>query len=488
MIRVENLSLFAGGKTILDNVSLNVRRGETLAIIGASSAGKSSLAHLLLGLQRLSGKSQGYSWLGRAFVGNIDVLQAKPTVLKQLRGRRIGLIVQKLSDALNPQLTVRTHITEMLAVHQVDGLTPETVCNRFNIPARLLDQLPHALSGGECQRVLTALALIPGPDCLILDEPSASLDAVNRAIALETVAPDRAQRAQILISHDIHLVEKMANRIAVMDKGRIVETGSKNDILRKPAHAITRSLFDAIGSKSLFVSEQSRCGFMSPPRGKPTLKIESVGHTYGTRRILKDVCLCLHENECVTIQGQSGVGKSTLGRLVAGLTPTQEGQIFRFGGTRNIGYISQFPHRSIGRHFSVSEVIAEAIRLTHKNNRRGPEPCGISLRVQIVAALRMFGLPDDNSFLKRKTHILSGGEAQRLCLARAFAMKSSVLVADEPTSALDFQSKKNVLNALARLKAETPVSMIIFSHDIELVSSLADRSFVLSDGHLGAVS
>ena len=254
MIEVSNLSLFFSDQRILNDVSFTLKKGETLAIIGESGGGKTSLARLLLGL--LAGKpiettqkgllkrTKGFRWSGRACVDGIDMLNAKVKEIKEVRGRRIGLIAQALSDALNPHLTIEQHIEESLRNSGAMNPTSEEICRSYNIPSQLCDQYPSHLSGGEIQRVLSALALAKRPDYLILDEPTASLDPANREIAIKTFQRNSKLRGQILITHDLALAEHMADRIAVLYRGEVIEEGKTKDFFRCPKKPYSCALLD----------------------------------------------------------------------------------------------------------------------------------------------------------------------------------------------------------------------------------------------------
>jgi len=487
MIELRNLCLSARERPILQDISLKVARGETLALVGPSGAGKSSLARLLLRL--LDGRAAdgghpagprgaGYRWSGQALVAGIDMLAAPAAALPTLRGRHIGLIVQSLADALNPQLTIRAHIGEMLSLHQITDTRPEDLCRRYNLPLRLLDQRPASLSGGETQRLLTALALLPQPQCLILDEPTAALDPDNRRLALAALDQGRTQRAQILISHDPDLILSQADHLAVLDAGRIVETGPVDRLRTAPLQPLTRALLQRPPPRATNVS--------APISGPVVLAVTRLSHAYGAAQpVLQNTALTLRSGECLAVVGSSGCGKSTLARLVTGLEPVQSGLIDWPGtsGERKarpaIGYVSQLPHRALTAHFTVSETLAEALALTRGPLRWYQRPRCTPADPAISKALRAVSLPEDLAFLHRRTADLSGGEAQRLCLARALISDPAVIVADEPTSALDGRSKAEVVNTLHDLKSRAGKAILLVTHDAWVADSLADRQLEL---------
>ncbi|MCG7625859.1 ABC transporter ATP-binding protein [Epibacterium sp. Ofav1-8] len=488
MIELRNLCLHAGEDTILKDINLTVRTGETLALIGPSGAGKSSLARLLLRLldgqgacphKHLSPRAR-FHWSGQAWLAGSDVLRARAAEVHALRGRHIGLIVQRLTDALNPQLTVRAHIAEVLAQHRITAPTPEEICARYNLPPCVLDQRPASLSGGEIQRVLTALALLPQPSCLILDEPTAALDPANQALTLKAMQHGRADRAQILISHDPAVAVSLANQIAVLERGRIIETGPARQILRAPQQALTQAL----------LGQAPRTTPPTAPArpGPVVLRVHRLSHSYGARPVLRNLTLSLRAEACLAVVGRSGCGKSTLAKLIAGLEPLQSGQIdwprpdaIAHTARHRVGYVSQFPHRALTGHFSVAETLAETQALSQHRLRwfRRPRHGDPADEQAMTDALNAVSLPTGAAFRARRTRDLSGGEAQRLCLARALMADPTVIIADEPTSALDGRSKAEVVQTLQDLKSHRGKALLLVTHDPWVADTLADQQLEL---------
>ncbi|MDF9302189.1 ATP-binding cassette domain-containing protein [Tritonibacter mobilis] len=563
MISIQNLSLFVGETALLQDISFDVAEGETLALVGPSGAGKSSLARLLLrlpegqitkaprrsfdprpkGLARLCARNPSgrMRWSGQALLEGTDLLRATPAQMRRLRGQQIGLIVQSLSDALNPQLTLRAHIAELKAQHP-HLATPETICTEFNLPTALLDQLPAQFSGGETQRVLTALVLLPQPGCLILDEPTAALDPDNQARTLRMLEHGRSARAQILICHDPALAAQLADHIAVLDRGRLIEFGPARRLQHQPRHALTRAL--------LTPPRPSRPTAALPSRREAILRIEALSHSHGKAQVFQDLSFSLHRGACLAVRGPSGCGKSTLAHLLVGLAPCQQGRITWLGrpesepksapkpapdsetesdaGSKRtpaprtrprIGYVPQLPHRALTAHFTVAQTLAEAQTLAQKTPHRlfsGPSlgpwqwpwkktehrtvhstghgaeqwtGRATWLRRPHLAtpaacraareALRAVGLPTGAAFLARRTRDLSGGEAQRLCLARALLCNPEVIVADEPTSALDPRAQAQVIHTLQDLKHRAGIALLLITHDPQVADQLADHTLTL---------
>ncbi|WP_104492627.1 ABC transporter ATP-binding protein [Paracoccus denitrificans] len=457
MIRVRDLSLDHGTQPILRHVSLEVARGETLALIGPSGSGKTSLARMILGLPP---QGRAIRWRGEVMLDGLDMLRAPARHLRRFRAAETGMIVQALSDALNPHLSVAQHLRE--------AGDPQALCAGFNIPPMLLPRLPRDLSGGEIQRVLTALAMAKSPRVLILDEPTAALDPANRAWARARFAAGAQDRAQLLITHDLELARALADRIAVMRDGELIEIGTAAQVLATPGHACTRRL--------LGFDRKPELRLPSPEPRESGLLVEGLRHRIGDRVLLREVSARIPAGHCLAVIGASGCGKSTLARLLAGYLPLQGGRILWQPGARapRIALVSQHPHRALARHFTVEQVLAEALWLAG-------EPLAPT---RITALLREIGLSDTPGFRARRTETLSGGEAQRLVIARAIAVRPDCLVADEPTSALDPVSREQVLGLLSRLKRERGVALLLVTHDAEVVRTLAERTARLHDGRL----
>nr|WP_321458481.1 ATP-binding cassette domain-containing protein [uncultured Cohaesibacter sp.] len=506
MIEISNLRLHFSNRRILDNVSFTLEKGETLALIGESGGGKTSLARLLLRL--LNGKPfdeneratlsrpKGFHWSGSAHIDGLNILHADTKDIKQIRGKKIGLIAQALSDALNPHLTVAQHIEEISRKIGPMEQSARDICIQFNIPVQLCEQYPSRLSGGEIQRVLSALALIRKPDYLILDEPTASLDPANREIAIETFSKESRTRGQILITHDLALARQLADRVAVLYQGRVVEEGKTAEIFRCPKRHYTGTLVqachrnpecaagkarpnqiaDGVSPKALHTSRQK-----PDPQG---LSIRHVSHHYENHLVLDDISASVPIGSCLGIVGPSGCGKSTLAKLLVGQLPIKQGTILWKEGRNSLlpaqvrpALVSQHPHRAMAHHFSVFEVLREALVLDRKRTARFCLKHKHDFEGEVFSLLEQVGLSHEPDFLSRKTAALSGGEAQRLIIARALSTKPSYLVLDEPTSALDMCARSQILSLLAELISKQSLTTIIFTHDLDAAHFLANQIY-----------
>lgn len=493
MIRVENLSLFLDEKPLLQNLNFEIFAGQTLALVGESGGGKTTLARLLLGLLQgrplktgeTLGPGIGFTWSGAAWLGKINLLTAGRKQMQILCGREISLIVQALSDALNPQLTVLQHIEEFLQIHGLDDRNAVDEAVAYNIPKRVLYRYPVNLSGGEIQRVLTALALLNNPACLILDEPTASLDMANREIALRAFEHGLADRCQILITHDIDFARRFATQVAVMKQGRFVETGPVDVVLTNPKTQYTQQfLKQKTTPEWLKQRSVARCATAEPARlqdkGKPRFLVQDLNHTIDGQLLLHGVSMSVAAGQCLAIHGASGSGKTTLARILAGFEPLQSGHVQWQERGMSISpvaaLIPQHPHRAMARTFTVEEVLHEAMWF-------GPE-----VQDDLKCILRQSDLPQNQSFLRRRTVDLSGGEAQRLVLARALILRPQVLIADEPTSALDVQTRMHVIETLRRAMRDHKMAVILVTHDLWAATALADHTCNLAAGRLVEVS
>lgn len=478
MIRVEGLCLWHKDRPILREVGFRVGPDETLAILGESGGGKTSIARLLMGLLPGQGGSRrardGFRWCGTATVAGMDMINTPEPRLRLYRGAVAGLIPQALAYALNPQMTVADHLRETLHVH---GLRKplDTICREWNIPVRLLTAYPVDLSGGEIQRVLTALAMIPDPPCLILDEPTASLDPVSRNRTVEAIWRDGGKRCRLLFTHDIDLAGAVANRVAVLRRGTLVESGPALQLLSKPRHPYTRKLIAAGRALARGAPPVFRGAVV---RGEG-LVVDGLRHRSGGRCILPDLSCRVPKGNCLAVLGPSGSGKSTFARLLAGLEPVQAGRITWREGDREahprVGFVSQMPHRALARHFTVSEVLEEALRFQPDDQRTQ-----VRYSTQISDLLDRVGLPTTVDFLARQTPALSGGEAQRLVIARALVGTPDMIVADEPTAALDMNARARIIALLRQLQVQRGLTLVVMTHDRAVARSLADAEL-----HLG---
>jgi microcin C transport system ATP-binding protein len=494
LLRVDNLSVAFGAKTVVDNVSFTVARGEVLALVGESGSGKSLSALSILRLL-----PPGATATGAITLDNRDVLAAPETALRQLRGGCAGMVFQEPMTSLNPLARIGLQIAEAIKLHQAlpKGSTRARVAELlaevgFSDAAGRLDAFPHQLSGGQRQRVMIAMALANDPKLLIADEPTTALDVTIQAQILKLLAAEKSHRglALLLISHDLAIVRRYADRVAVMRHGRIVETGPVAEVFTRPAHPYTIELLAAepsghppplpAAAETLIEADHIKVHF---PIRRGILR-RTVGHV----KAVDDVSLVVHAGETVALVGESGSGKSTLGYALAALQDA-EGAI-RFRGETfpcpdrkrmrrlraELQIVFQDPFGSLSPRMSVAEIIAEGLAV-HASHLTRPER-----DARVAEALREVGLPPDIG--ERFPHEFSGGQRQRIAIARAIVLRPRFLVLDEPTSALDMSVQAQIVDLLRRLQLEHGLGYLFISHDLRVVRALAHRVIVLRQGRV----
>ncbi|MDR6738672.1 ABC transporter ATP-binding protein [Herbaspirillum huttiense F1] len=482
----------------LDDVSFELRAGEILCVVGESGSGKSLTANALLGLlpEGVAVRGGQALWQGRE-----DLLQLNPAELRRLRGQGIGMIFQEPMTALNPLHTIGRQLAEVFEVHttlrrheiavRVHDLL---VAVQLPDPARALKAYPHELSGGQRQRVMIAMALALEPALLIADEPTTALDVTTQAQILHLIHELQRRRgtAVLFITHDFGVVAEIADRVAVMQKGKLVEQGPAEDVLNAPLHPYTRSLIAAVPA-------------LVPPPPRPAattsdaalaLEVSGLSKTYRprgwfqrktpARPAVNEVSLLLPAGATLGIVGESGSGKSTLARLILGLLQPDAGRI-QVGGAplpqgwrrrreraSQIQMVFQDPYGSLNPRHRVGDIVAQ-----------GPLEQGVPRRQVLAQVRELFALVGlDPNALQRYPHEFSGGQRQRIGLARALALQPRVLLADEPVSALDVSVQAQVLALLARLREQLGLSILFITHDLRVAAQICDRIAVMKDGRV----
>ena len=484
--------------TAVDRVSFDLARGETLALVGESGSGKSVTALSVLQLlpYPLAAHPAGSSirFAGEELVG------APETALQRIRGNRIAMVFQEPMTSLNPLHTIERQVGEVLTIHK--GLGGAAARRRIVELLKLvglgqqaekrLDAYPHQLSGGQRQRVMIAMALANDPDILIADEPTTAVDVTIQAQLLKLLAELQAKvgMAVLFITHDLNIVRKIARRVCVMQKGKIVETGPVAEIFARPQHAYTRHLLAA------------------EPKGKPGPRpadaktiVEAAGlkvwfpikggvlrRTQGYVKAVDGIDFTLREGHTLGVVGESGSGKTTLGLALLRLERAQ-GRIVFDGREiqalrarevrplrREMQIVFQDPYGSLSPRLSIGQIIAEGLRI-HGIGR------GEAERTQAITdALQEVRLEPD--VRHRYPHEFSGGQRQRIAIARALVLKPRFLVLDEPTSALDMSVQAQIVDLLRELQERHRLAYLFISHDLRVVRALADDVMVLKDGRV----
>ncbi|HEY0183695.1 MAG TPA: ABC transporter ATP-binding protein [Rhodopila sp.] len=482
----------------VSDVNLHLRAGEVTCLIGESGSGKSLIARSILGLLP---RPHVRIASGEINFDGQNLATAAPDRLRAIRGARIAMIFQEPMTALNPLHTIGRQLNEVLRIHT--DMTRSARRTRvielldsvhLPEPARLLRSFPHQLSGGQRQRAMIAMALALNPSLLIADEPTTALDVTTQAQILHLIRELQRQHgtAVLFITHDFGVVADIADSVAVLQKGTLVETGAAADVLHNPAHPYTRALIAA-------VPRLTPPAPAAPSTAPFVLQAQSVCKTYAASglfggratRALDDVDVDLRRGETLGLVGESGSGKSTLARAVTRLMPVDAGSIMVHG--RDIAHftrmqlrpyrakmqmIFQDPYGSLDPRQRVVDIIAEGPVI------HGARPD--QARDEARELLRLVGL--DPSAADRFPHEFSGGQRQRIGIARALALRPEILVADEPVSALDVSVQAQVLALLADIKARFDLSMIFVTHDLRVALHVCDRIAVMRRGQIVEVA
>ncbi|MVA75866.1 dipeptide ABC transporter ATP-binding protein [Auraticoccus sp. F435] len=492
----------------VDGLSLELAPGEVLALVGESGSGKSVTARSLLGLLPGTATVAGSVRWQVAGVPDREWVGATESQWRQVRGRCAAMVFQEPQTALNPVRTVGWQLAEAVRAHT---RTDRRSARRRAVelldlvgipePGRRVDSFPHQLSGGQKQRVVIALALAQQPAALVADEPTTALDVTVQRDILQLLADlrDRLGTAVLLITHSMGVVASLADRVQVVHDGRHVETGGVHELFDRPQQPYTRLLLSSVPR----LPTTSDAGAPAPAAAVDTravdprevvveadgLDVEYPGR-FGraSTPVLHDVTFAVRAGEVLGVVGESGSGKSTLTRVVLGQLPALRGEV-RVGGQRlaglssqelrrvrrGIGVVQQDPASSLDPRLSVADCVAEPLQL---HRWGGPA----LVRGRVAELLESVSLP--RAVASRLPHELSGGQRQRVAVARALALRPSLLVADEPTSALDVTVQASVLALLARLQAEQGFACLFVSHDLAVVHQVSDRVLVLRHGRV----
>jgi peptide/nickel transport system ATP-binding protein len=498
LLEVENLAVSFGPVAAVRGISLTVGEGEILGLVGESGSGKSITCRALLGL--LPGNARA---TGRVSFGGRDLLALQGEEMRAVRGREISMIFQNPSSHLDPLMTVGGHVAEPLR-HHFGQSRKEARENAIEVlrsvqivePERRINAYPHELSGGMKQRGLIGAAMACRPRLLLADEPTTALDVTVQKHILELLRDlNRAHGLSIvLVSHDLAVVTELCDRVVVMRHGEIVEQGFTREVMRAPQHAYTRLLIDSQPS-ALALPDAGR----RPETKMPLIELDRLSVTYskpgllpGARRevvqALDEVSFTVEAGECFGIVGESGSGKSTIARAIMRLVgPSRGGIRFRgadIGGLtgpelaafrRKVQMVFQNPFDSLNPRMLVIDAIAEPLIRHGLATRKAAHQ-------HARALMRQVELADDLG--SRKPKQLSGGQCQRVGIARALALDPEVLIADEITSALDVTIQAQILKLLQRLRADRGLTVIYISHDLAVVRRFCDRIAVFRAARL----
>ncbi|OWJ74332.1 MULTISPECIES: ABC transporter ATP-binding protein [Haematobacter] len=485
----------AGGQPIpvLKGVSFDIRRGETVCLVGESGSGKSVTSLTAMGLLPKDAlKVTG----GAIRLNGTDLLALSPAEMKRMRAASLAMIFQEPMTALNPVMKVGAQIMEVLDLHtRLPAAEKKArvidIMEQVHLPdvPRIFESYPHQLSGGQRQRIMIAMALILEPALLIADEPTTALDVTTQKQILSLIAElqEKHGTAVLFITHDMGVVAEIADRVCVMRHGEILEQGSIRQVLEAPRHPYTKSLLAAVPS---LVPREQR----PEAAAAPVIQTKALGMTYRSGGFLSrktevhashGVTFSLTRGRTLGIVGESGSGKTTVARSIMRLIEPTEGEILLDGTDiahlttagmkpqrRKLQVVFQDPFRSLNPRWTIARSLTE-----------GPLNYGTPYGEAIAEAkrlLKIVSLPEDA--LRRYPHQFSGGQRQRLAIARAVMLKPDVLVADEAVSALDVSVQAQVLDLLAELQRQTGIAIIFITHDLRVAAQICDEVLVMQRG------
>jgi peptide/nickel transport system ATP-binding protein len=511
-----NFSAPEGDVHAVRNLSLKIAPGECLGVVGESGAGKSQAFLAALGLLAPNGRASG-----RARLGPLDLIGIRPVELDRIRGARIGMVFQDPMTSLTPHLRIGDQIAEPIVRHT--GLSSRDahrralqLLNQVHVTdaERRMRQYPHELSGGMRQRVMIAIALACDPVLLIADEPTTALDVTIQAQILALLAELKRSRgmSMVLITHDMGAVAGVADRVAVMRNGKVVELNTVDAVFKAPQHEYTRQLLaaipriDGIGmvTGAMGASGYARVASSTPSRAsgagtEPALALNDVRVQFNVRtgwfgaakvlRAVDGVSLELGAGEGLGVVGESGSGKSTLARAALRLIRTQSGRVAWLGRPvdglsqgelkplrRDMQVIFQDPLASLDPRMTAGEIVSEPLRVHRPELDRASRDAAA---LQAFARVRL-----DTALATRYPHELSGGQCQRVGIARAMVLQPRLLICDEPVSALDVTVQEQIISLLADLKRESGLSILFISHNLAVVRQLCERILVLYLGQM----
>ena len=480
----------------LHGVDLDLNSNEILCVVGESGSGKSMLARAIMGLLP---NPDIFTRDGEILFEGKDLLAVSDAEMRALRGDRIAMIFQEPMTALNPLMTIGRQIDEVLRVHtdlnsraRRDKVLAILGDVHLPDPQAIQAAYPHQLSGGQRQRAMIAMALVLEPRIIIADEPTTALDVTTQAQILKLIAEIQREHhtGVLFITHDFGVVAEIADRIAVMRHGNLLEAGPSNEVLYHPANSYTRALIDAVPGLTPKDARAESTGETVLEAQGLRKTFVSGGGIFGGRRTVAavdDIALTLKRGETLGIVGESGSGKSTLARLIIRLIEADQGDVTLDGADflalsgknlrtqrQRIQMVFQDPFASLNPRYKVRQIITEGMLLQGKS--------GAEAETRLTELLDLVGL--DVSAADRFPHQFSGGQRQRIGIARALALEPEILIADEPVSALDVSVQDQVLRLLADIRDRLQLAMLFITHDLCVAAQICDRIAVMRHGRI----
>lgn len=521
LLEIKNLRVNYGQDVVLNGIDLELKTGETVAIVGESGTGKTTLG---LSIMRLvEGTVRGVI----RFNGK-DLLTLSDNEMQQIRWRQIAMAFQNTNNVLNPVHAVLNQIMEPMIEHRLKSKEEarkraKELLGYFGFPRERFSAYPHQLSGGEQQRVLLAMALADDPELLILDEPLSSLDAAARVEVGDLLKEADGHRTKLVATHDLDTASKLADRIAVLYGGKIIEAGPTRDVLARPRHPYTRALIRAYPNMTTVKDLQGIKGQMTHPvSGCPfhprctqaidtcqtkvpqlvwnqgrhiachrggiitLLSTRNLTKSFGSLKAVDSVNLYIEAGETLALVGQTGSGKTTLAKTIMGLHPPTGGAVYLEDARvdkrgkdfyKRVQMVFQNPGESLSHRLSVLEAVMEPLDIQGIGTKEERKEKAI----QVVGEVE---LPQTRDFLNKYPHHLSGGEMQRVAIARALVLGPTLLIADEPTAFLDASIQAKILKLLLNLQEQRGLSMLYITHNIAAARKVSDRVAVMLNGKI----
>lgn len=512
LLTVSHVSIGFDGTPVTHDVHFSLFPGTITALVGESGSGKSVSAMALAHLDPSQAEVSGQAFLDSNTTLNILDNTLDQASLQKLRGGQIGVVFQEPMTAFNPLMTLGKQVEESLIYHQPKlskQERKEAVLHAFEAvrlpqPERIFTAHPHELSGGQLQRVMIAMAIINNPSIIIADEPTTALDVTTQKAILQLLESLARERhlAILIITHDMGVVWEAAQYVYVMQKGEIVEEGSTRQIFTAPTHPYTRMLLDAV--PKLTVDSESKASPTADSQAPALVQLEHVSLSYSHRAhaklALHDISLRIGAGETLALVGESGAGKTTIGKVISGQLTPQQGTVL-IGGDNlaglkgkklrqarsSIGFVFQnsssalVPTKTIGWSIAEPLLVEESLGGTKLSSQQRRE--------RVEELMKHVGL--DPALASRFPYQLSGGQRQRVGIARAIALRPKLLIADEPTSSLDVTVQKRVLDLLRTLQQEYGYACLFITHDLGIVQEVAHNLAVIKSGEIveqGSVS